>query len=193
MCNELAEGRLAIISVGTSPVFNQIKLITNFFKIPYLAVKWENEKLSELPMSELSAAEEHADEPKATNEFPTYANMHPPANYLINAITDLIIEYNWEYVTILYSESTGPDKIQELIKLPFTNMIPNRKFRLQVKQLSKDISKWVYLIKDVTLSGSSSVIVDIDMEHFAEFVKIVKHGLDTHILFELELIENNFE
>ncbi len=166
---------MAIISVGSSPVFYHIKSITQFLKIPYISIKWENEeqKYKLLEKSTNSQIEELIANDIELKKQQTFVNLHPPANQLIRVITDLIVELNWEFVTIIYSESTGPSKVQDLINLPSTNIIKNRKFRLQVKQLSVDINKWVYLMKEVALSGSSHIIIDIENKHFRDFVKIV--------------------
>ena len=143
------EGRLAVISIGSSPVFSYIKSITNTLKIPYLGIKWENEieqfKSSDLLLNNLT----HLND--LNTNYLNYANIHLPANQLVQAVIDLIVEYNWEFVTVIYSESTGPEKVQAFIDMPYTNKIANKRFRMQVKQLSKDVKQWVYLIKDVNL------------------------------------------
>lgn len=101
---------------------------------------------------------------------------------------DLIEYYKWEYVTILYQESTGISRIEDLIKLPPRpnlrssnrpiEMAPihlnlNSKIKLQVRQLSSDVTKWVNLIKDVKLSGSSHIIVDIQTRYLNTFLEQV--------------------
>ena len=81
--------------------------------------------------------------------------------------------YKWDFVTILYQETTGPERIQEFIRLPSTIFTHNNKFRLQVRQLSSDVEKWIYLIKDIKLSGSSHIIVDVETKNLNKFIKIV--------------------
>ncbi len=72
----------------------------------------------------------------------------------------------------MYQESLGPNRVEELIRLP-SNIFNENKFRLQVRQLSTDIDKWIYLIKDVKLSGSSHIIVDIENKYMNRFVQLV--------------------
>ncbi len=165
MCNELKEGRIAILAIGTSPVFDQLRSIANSLKIPYLAIKWDDENA-------LKNAE-NSDISKLNKPLPNQINLHPPANKLIHAIINLIEMYKWEYITVIYQETTGPERIQEFIKLPTTSHIANKKFRLNIRQLSSDIESWIYLIKDIKLSGSSHIIVDIETKYLNKFCQIV--------------------
>lgn len=124
-----------------------------------MSIKWENNR------EVIQTNEEFV-------EFQSNLNIHPPANKLIAATIDVISYYKWEFVTILYQESLGPDRIEDLIRLP-SNLFNENKFRLQVRQLSSDVDKWIYLIKDVKLSGSSHIIVDIESKYLNKFLQLV--------------------
>lgn len=87
------------------------------------------------------------------------------------SIIDLINHYGWEHVTILYQESTGLDKIEDLIRLP--HKTTSSKLRLHVKQLGIDVNQWIYSLKDVKLSGSSHIIVDIQTKNLNTFLEYV--------------------
>ena len=173
----MLDGRLAVIGIGTSQVFSHIKSITNSLKIPYIAIEWADEtKLN----SKLQTIQNSIDyfNSEDTNELipilPNQVNLHPPAHEIIRTIIDLIINYNWEFVTILYSGTRGPQRVQDLIKLPYSSIIKKkRKFRTQIRQLSADTSEWIYQLKEIKLSGSSHIVVDIEPNLFSEFVKKV--------------------
>lgn len=90
--------------------------------------------------------------------------------------------YNWEYVTILFHEATGLNRLDDLFKIPknlslyngFSNQNTlSNKFRVIVKKLSKDQSLWFDLINEVKLSGSSHVIVDLSTQYLNQFLEIV--------------------
>lgn len=116
----------------------------------------------------------------------------------MKAIIDLIEYYKWEYVTILYQETTGIERIEDLVRMqreygqqpyssnPYGQNQPN-KLRIQVRQLSKDVDKWIYLIKDVKLGSSSHIIVDIQTKYLNDFLKQAEEvGLMTayfHFIF----------
>ena len=170
VCNELQDGRLAIIGIGTSSVLTLIKSISNSLRIPYLAVEWSDSNTQ--PISSFDAPHEDKQLPaKFTNQL----NLHPPASEVTRAVIDLVIHYRWEYVTILYTESYGPDRVRDLIKLPYSTVWTNKKkkLRLQIRQLSVDKANWVYQLKEIKLSGSSHIIIDIERKNFNDFIRIV--------------------
>lgn len=115
----------------------------------------------------------------------------------MKAIIDLIEYYKWEYVTILYQETTGIERIEDLVRMqreyghqsysnPYGQNQQN-KLRIQVRQLSKDVEKWIYLIKDVKLGSSSHIIVDIQTKYLNNFLQQAEEvGLMTayfHFIF----------
>lgn len=197
VCSELAEGRIAIIGIGNSDIFRHLHSIADSLKIPYISIRWETfEEENQTLEASLNAATAFS-----SNSFPTpplhpqqlmdedesgrgvinQISMHPPARRLMKAVIDLIDYYKWEYVTILYQESTGIERIEDLIRLQrhsvheYNTMLPHHqnKLRLQVRQLSKDVDKWLYLIKDVKLSGSSHIIVDVETKYLNTFLQQV--------------------
>ena len=113
-------------------------------------------------------------------------NIHPPTHKLLKAIIDLIDYYRWEYITLLFQESTGLDRLEELIRLPRKKR-DDPKFRLQIRQLGANVNNWIYQIKDLRLSGSSHIIVDIETKHLNNFLKQAEEvGLMTayfHFIF----------
>jgi hypothetical protein len=148
-----------------------IHAIADSLKVPYISIKWDS--LEEENAIIAAATQTSSDgERGQINQV----NIHPPAYKLMKAIIDLIDYYKWEYVTILYQESTGLDRIEDLIRLP-RRSINDNKLRLQVRQLSSDINKWIYLIKDVKLSGSSHIIVDIQTRYLNKFLEQVSRLL----------------
>ncbi len=56
--------------------------------------------------------------------------------------------------------------------MPLTAVF-NSKFRLQVRQLNSDPKQWIYMLKDVKLSGSSHIIVDIETKYLNLFLEQV--------------------
>lgn len=122
----------------------------------------------------------------AVNEHKNFVNIHPPASKIMNAIIDLVHMYKWGYVTVLYQEDTGPERIQKFIQLPSTTFYNSKKFRLQVRQLSSDYDKWIYLIKEIKLSGSSHIIVDIETRLLNKFIQIVSISVFCSTLISLK-------
>jgi hypothetical protein len=164
VCKELDDGRIAILAIGDNPIFSHLNMIANSLRIPFIYIKWNN------------LEDEHEKLNSVGNEDDiaqlNYINIHPPAHKLMKAIIDLINYYKWEYVTVLYQESLGLGRIEDLIRMPLTAVF-NSKFRLQVRQLNSDVKHWIYMLKDVKLSGSSHIIVDIETRYLNVFLEQV--------------------
>lgn len=164
-----------MIAIGTSPVFNHLKSIANSLKIPFIAVKWDDTDFSDYDIGDHLRMNLADSKPLLeVNEYKNFVNIHPPASKIMNAIIDLVQMYKWDHVTVLYQEDTGPERIQKFIQLPSTTFYNSKKFRLQVRQLSSDYDKWIYLIKEIKLSGSSHIIVDIETKYLNKFIQIVR-------------------
>ncbi len=189
LCSELFEGRLAVVGIGKSPVLSHIKAITNSLRIPYIAVEWTEKNNPTSALDYLYSSDEDLSIDSGPDRLTNIVNIHPPSYQLMRAFIDMIIHYKWEFVTILYSEGQGPDRIQDLIKLPYSNMNIKslKKLRLQVRQLSADTSQWIYQLKEIKLSGTSHLIIDIERDLFNKFIKVGEEvGLLTpyfHLMF----------
>ncbi len=144
-----------------------LQAIANSMKIPYLTIKWNTLEEENQALSNILDSLDNEVEP--ANQV---LNIHPPAFKLMKSIIDLIGYYKWEYVTILYQESYGFHRIQNLIRLP-RSFVEDNKFRLQVRQLSANVDEWIYLIKEIKLSGTSHIIVDIQSKYLNKFIKQV--------------------
>lgn len=168
-----------------------IHSLANSLKIPYISIKWNSLEEEQVILNNLNQI--YDDEPVQLN----HVNIHPPAHKLVKGIIDLIDYYKWDYVTILYQESIGLARIEDLIKLPTRpnygapmkpgNMNSN-KLRVQVRQLSSDISQWIYVIKEVKLTGSSHIIVDIQTKYLNKFLEHVNfiQIFDYHFIFNFK-------
>lgn len=169
MCGEISQGRIAVVAIGNSPTFQILQLISTNLNIPYLTVRnlFDEE------------AKVHRDEASTnTNTDTNYVphkviSMYPPGHKLVQSLTDLIKHYKWKYVTVLYQESYGFERIQNLIKTTNMNQDDPHTFKVRVRQLSKDISQWVYVIKDIKSSGTSHIVVDIEPQLLNEFINQV--------------------
>lgn len=169
VCEEINYGRVAIIAVGNSPTFQVLQAIAVNLQIPYITVK--NSLQKQKKKVEQTEISHEQDEVKRGNII----HMHPPVFKLMRSIIDLINHYKWDYLTILYHESYGFDRIQNLINLSGSSQKTASKYRIRVRQLSSNIDEWIYLIKDVKLSGTSHIIVDIETKYLNEFIKQVRY------------------
>ncbi len=195
MCNEIKEGTIAVIAIGDSQVFYNLYAITSALKIPYLSIKWDsledknsmvsltsslNKKKNEvivMKSSDSNAIMTNSEEKDKhfSNEI-THINMYPPAHKLMKAVLDLIMYYNWDYVTILFQEFDSLYRIEDLIRLQ--TKARNEKLRFNVKQLGSNVTKWIDVLKEIKLSGSSHIVVDIQSRHLNKFFEMVLFSIN---------------
>ena len=154
------EGRVAVIAIGNSEALNQLQIIANSLDVPFLSIKWNSYD------REYNVYFDHEESMHGNVQLIQETNLHPSALKLSEAIYDFVLHNNWRFVTILYQESLGLDRIQGLINMPATNS----KIRLQVRQLSHNVHDWIYLLKEIKLSGSSHIIVDIETQYINDFI-----------------------
>jgi hypothetical protein len=98
VCSDFDDGRIAVLAIGSHPVYLHLHAIAESLHIPFISIKWES--LSE-ENSIINSLTSHVD--TEINQI----NIHPPAHSLMNAIIDLIFHYKWEFVTVLFQESMG--------------------------------------------------------------------------------------
>lgn len=94
--------------------------------------------------------------------------MHPPKDQLNNIIIDLINNYNWSFVIVIYQE---PDRIIDLVN--YSNEYYKHRIRFQFQLFEHDISTWPNLIKDIKTSGSQHIVIDLETSFIDYFLKIV--------------------
>jgi len=167
VCNELSEGRIAIIAVGESRVFSHLHTIMTPLKIPFIFIKWNTLEEEELLIDKINDLA-HDDELYLDENY--QLNMHPSANHFLKAVVDLIAHYKWQNVVVLYHEERGFDHIMELVDLP--RRWPT-KLDVRLRGLSADVESWIFLLKDVRLSGSSHIIVDVQTKYLNKFLQQV--------------------
>jgi hypothetical protein len=125
VCSDFDDGRIAVLAIGSHPVYLHLHAIAESLHIPYISIKWES--LSE-ENSIINSLASHAGEITEINQI----NIHPPAHSLMNAIIDLIFHYKWEFVTVLFQETMGLGRIEDLIKIYKTKRGSLSDIRIQV-------------------------------------------------------------
>ncbi len=152
--------------------------MTNSLRIPYLTIRWDS-------LNDKSSLVSFANELRQLNGEPISSlNILPPSHKLMDGILNLIDYQGWDFVTILFHEASGFRRVEDLIKL--NNKI-NHKVRYQVKQLSSNSNNWKHMLREIKLSGSSHIIVDIHTKFLSRFFSLAEEvGILTnyfHFLF----------
>uniref|UniRef100_A0A8C2G4G5 Glutamate receptor n=1 Tax=Cyprinus carpio TaxID=7962 RepID=A0A8C2G4G5_CYPCA len=172
-CDQLSLGVVAIFGPSHSSSSNAVQSICNALEVPHIQVRWKHH-----PMD---------------NRDSFYANLYPDYSSLSYAILDLVQFLKWKTATVVYDDSTGLIRLQELI------MAPSRyNIRLKIRQLPLDTTDTRPLLKEMKRSREFRIIFDCSHIMAAQILKQAQMmGMMTeyyHYIFTtLDLMAINLE
>ncbi|MGH0164537.1 UNVERIFIED_CONTAM: hypothetical protein FKN15_060058 [Acipenser sinensis] len=144
-CDQLSLGVVAIFGPSHSSSSNAVQSICNALEVPHIQVRWKHH-----PMD---------------NRDTFYANLYPDYSSLSLAILDLVQFLKWKTATVVYDDSTGLIRLQELI------MAPSRyNIRLKIRQLPLDDDARP-LLKEMKRSREFRIIFDCSHTMAAQILK----------------------
>uniref|UniRef100_A0A3Q3JEP5 Glutamate receptor n=1 Tax=Monopterus albus TaxID=43700 RepID=A0A3Q3JEP5_MONAL len=145
-CDQLSLGVVAIFGPSHSSSSNAVQSICNALEVPHVQVRWKHH-----PMD---------------NRDTFYANLYPDYSSLSYAILDLVQFLKWKTATVVYDDSTGLIRLQELI------MAPSRyNIRLKIRQLPLDTQDTRPLLKEMKRSREFRIIFDCSHHMAAQILK----------------------
>uniref|UniRef100_A0A8D3CV20 Glutamate receptor n=1 Tax=Scophthalmus maximus TaxID=52904 RepID=A0A8D3CV20_SCOMX len=145
-CDQLSLGVVAIFGPSHSSSSNAVQSICNALEVPHVQVRWKHH-----PMD---------------NRDSFYANLYPDYSSLSYAILDLVQFLKWKTATVVYDDSTGLIRLQELI------MAPSRyNIRLKIRQLPLDSQDTRPLLKEMKRSREFRIIFDCSHHMAAQILK----------------------
>uniref|UniRef100_A0A672MZY8 Glutamate receptor n=1 Tax=Sinocyclocheilus grahami TaxID=75366 RepID=A0A672MZY8_SINGR len=165
-CDQLSLGVVAIFGPSHSSSSNAVQSICNALEVPHIQVRWKHH-----PMD---------------NRDTFYANLYPDYSSLSYAILDLVQFLKWKTATVVYDDSTGLIRLQELI------MAPSRyNIRLKIRQLPLDTTDTRPLLKEMKRSREFRIIFDCSHIMAAQILKQVSSYsvkvMHTHIILSTDL------
>ena len=83
---------------------------------------------------------------------------------------DLMLEYNWNKVTVLFED---PSRIEEIVRFASSDLAYSRNMKFIFRIFSSHVYLWQYLLTEVKKTGSTQIIVDLKPQMINEFLKIV--------------------
>uniref|UniRef100_A0A8C9UAN6 Glutamate receptor n=1 Tax=Scleropages formosus TaxID=113540 RepID=A0A8C9UAN6_SCLFO len=145
-CDQLSLGVVAIFGPSHSSSSNAVQSICNALEVPHIQVRWKHH-----PMD---------------NRDTFYANLYPDYSSLSYAILDLVQFLKWKTATVVYDDSTGLIRLQELI------MAPSRyNIRLKIRQLPLDTDDSRPLLKEMKRGREFRIIFDCSHTMAAQILK----------------------
>ncbi|XP_067875204.1 glutamate receptor ionotropic, kainate 2 isoform X1 [Heterodontus francisci] len=145
-CDQLSLGVAAIFGPSHSSSANAVQSICNALGVPHIQTRWKHQV--------------------SDNRDSFYVNLYPDFSSLSQAILDLVHFFKWKTVTVVYDDSTGLIRLQELIKAPSRYSI-----RLKIRQLPADTKDSKPLLKEMKRNKEFHVIFDCGHEMAAGILK----------------------
>ncbi|KAG7262846.1 hypothetical protein CRUP_035905 [Coryphaenoides rupestris] len=140
------KGVVAIFGPSHSASSNAVQSICNALEVPHIQVRWKHH-----PMD---------------NRDTFYTNLYPDYFSLSYAILDLVQYLKWKTATVVYDDSTGLIRLQELI------MAPSRyNIRLKIRQLPLDSQDTRPLLKEMKRGREFRIIFDCSHQMAAQVLK----------------------
>uniref|UniRef100_A0A8C7H9U1 Glutamate receptor n=1 Tax=Oncorhynchus kisutch TaxID=8019 RepID=A0A8C7H9U1_ONCKI len=145
-CDQLSLGVAAIFGPSHSSSANAVQSICNALGVPHIQTKWKHQV--------------------SDNRDSYYVSLYPDFQSLSRAILELVHFFKWRTVTVVYDDSTGLIRLQELIKAPSRYNI-----RLKIRQLPAETKDAKPLLKEMKKAKEFHVIFDCGHEMAAWILK----------------------
>uniref|UniRef100_A0A8C9STP2 Glutamate receptor n=1 Tax=Scleropages formosus TaxID=113540 RepID=A0A8C9STP2_SCLFO len=145
-CDQLSLGVAAIFGPSHSSSANAVQSICNALGVPHIQTKWKHQV--------------------SDNRDTFYVSLYPDFTSLSRAILDLVHFFKWKTITVVYDDSTGLIRLQELIKAPSRYNI-----RLKIRQLPTETKDAKPLLKEMKRGREFHVIFDCGHEMAASILK----------------------
>ncbi|NXE94394.1 GRIK1 protein, partial [Menura novaehollandiae] len=154
-CDQLALGVAALFGPSHSSSVSAVQSICNALEVPHIQTRWKH--------------------PTVDNKDAFYINLYPDYAAISRAVLDLVLYYNWKIITVVYEDSTGLIRLQELIKAPSRYNI-----KIKIRQLPSGNKDARPLLKEMKKGKEFYVIFDCSHETAAEILKqILSMGMMT--------------
>uniref|UniRef100_A0A493T1B2 Glutamate receptor n=1 Tax=Anas platyrhynchos platyrhynchos TaxID=8840 RepID=A0A493T1B2_ANAPP len=151
-CDQLALGVAALFGPSHSSSVSAVQSICNALEVPHIQTRWKH--------------------PTVDHKDAFYINLYPDYAAISRAVLDLVLYYNWKIVTVVYEDSTGLIRLQELIKAPSRYNI-----KIKIRQLPSGNKDARPLLKEMKKGKEFYVIFDCSHETAAEILKQTEAAL----------------
>uniref|UniRef100_A0A8C9WE14 Glutamate receptor n=1 Tax=Scleropages formosus TaxID=113540 RepID=A0A8C9WE14_SCLFO len=154
-CDQLALGVAAVFGPSHSSSVSAVQSICNALEVPHIQTRWKH--------------------PTVDNQDTFYINLYPEYTSISRAILDIVQFYRWKAVTVVYEDSTGLIRLQELIKAPSRYNI-----KVKIRQLPTGNKDARPLLKEMKKGKEFYVIFDCTHQTAADILKqILSMGMMT--------------
>ncbi|GAA6102703.1 glutamate receptor ionotropic, kainate 1 isoform X1 [Tachysurus ichikawai] len=152
-CDQLALGVAAVIGPAHSSSVSAIQSICNALEVPHIQTHWKHHSVD--------------------NKDSFFINLYPEHSSISRAILDVVTYYKWKTITVVYEDSIGLMRMQEVIKAPSKNGM-----KVRIRQLPTGSSDARPLLKEMKKEQEFYVIFDCSYQMASELLKQDLFALD---------------
>ncbi|XP_067113889.1 glutamate receptor ionotropic, kainate 1 isoform X3 [Osmerus mordax] len=146
VCDQLALGVAAVFGPSHSSSVSAVQSICNALEVPHIQTRWKH--------------------PSVDNKDTFYINLYPEYTAISKAILDIVTFFKWKKLTVVYEDSTGLMRMQELIKAP-----SKLNLKIRIRQLTPGDSDARPLLKELKKDKEFFVLFDCSYRMAAELLK----------------------
>ncbi|MCJ8742461.1 hypothetical protein PDJAM_G00082400 [Pangasius djambal] len=146
VCDQLALGVAAVFGPAHSSSVSAVQSICNALEVPHIQTHWKH--------------------PSVDNKDSFFINLYPEHSAISRAILDVVTYYKWKTITVVYEDSIGLMRMQEVIKAPSRNGM-----KVRIRQLPTGSSDARPLLKEMKKEQEFYVIFDCSYQMASELLK----------------------
>uniref|UniRef100_A0AAY4DCU3 Glutamate receptor n=1 Tax=Denticeps clupeoides TaxID=299321 RepID=A0AAY4DCU3_9TELE len=146
VCDQLALGVVAVFGPSHSSSMSAVQSICNALEVPHVQTRWKH--------------------PSVDNKDTFYINLYPEYTSISRAILDVVTFFKWKSVSVVYEDSTGLMRMQELIKAPSKNNL-----KIRIRQLPTGSTDARPLLKEMKKGQEFCIIFDCSYQMASELLK----------------------
>uniref|UniRef100_A0AAZ3RHI7 Glutamate receptor n=1 Tax=Oncorhynchus tshawytscha TaxID=74940 RepID=A0AAZ3RHI7_ONCTS len=146
VCDQLALGVSAVFGPSHSSSVSAVQSICNALEVPHIQTRWKH--------------------PSVDNRDTFYINLYPEYTAISRAILDIVTFFKWKSLTVVYEDSTGLMRMQELIKAP-----SKLNLKIRIRQLPPGEIDARPLLKEMKKDKEFYILFDCSYRTSAEILK----------------------
>ncbi|CAL8277499.1 unnamed protein product [Arctogadus glacialis] len=150
-CDQLALGVVALFGPSHSSSVSAVQSICNALEVPHIQTRWKH--------------------PSVDNKDTFFINLYPEYSAIARAILDVVTFFKWKKLTVVYEDSTGLMRMQELIKAP-----AKLSLKIKIRQLTPGNMDARPLLKELKKDKEFFVLFDCSYRMAAELLNQVRQG-----------------
>ncbi|KAM9456463.1 glutamate receptor ionotropic, kainate 1 isoform 5-T6 [Clarias gariepinus] len=146
VCDQLALGVAAVFGPAHSSTVSAVQSICNALEVPHIQTHWKH--------------------PSVGSKDTYFINLYPEHSSISRAILDVVTYYKWKTITVVYEDSIGLMRMQEVIKAPSRSGM-----KVRIRQLPMGSRDARPLLKEMKKEQEFYVIFDCSYQIASKLLK----------------------